>query len=267
MWFGATGFEPHKARSMNIFQSRLTQLEARLQTFIEGSAARLFPGRGSPHQLTQHLLRAMQSAARPTPQGGFQVPNLYRLCVHPGYAEALRETPAFMAELTNLLHQAILEAGWNLSGPLQLRIEPDQRLAPGEIEVLAQDSLENLSPTHGLRLALEANGDTPPSGAFLIVNGVTVFPLEQGVINIGRRPDNQLVIDDARISRLHAQLRLVRGRYVLFDLGSTGGSFVNGRRIHQHELHPGDVISLAGLPLVYGHDSDTRSDTQKIHFE
>jgi len=252
---------------MNIFQARLTRLETRLQTLIEGSAARLFPGRESPHQLTRHLLRAMQAAARPTREGSFQVPNLYRLCLHPGYAEALRETPAFMAELTGLLHLAIQEAGWSLSGPLQVHIEPDPRLAPGEVQVLAHDSLENLSPTHGLRLPHEPNGDTPPSGAFLIVNGVAVFPLEQTVVNIGRRPDNQLVIDDARISRLHAQLRLVRGCYVLFDLGSTGGSFVNGRRIHQHILHAGDVISLAGLPLVYGHDNDTGSDTQKMRFE
>src|SRR5512133_2916805 len=96
---------------MNMFQSRLTQLETRLQSLIEGSAARLFPGRGAPHHLTQHLLTAMQSAARPTLDGGYQAPNLYRLCLHPEYADALRQTPAFIAELANLLRQATLEAG------------------------------------------------------------------------------------------------------------------------------------------------------------
>jgi hypothetical protein len=252
---------------MNIFQSHLTRLETRLQAFIEGSAARLFPGRGSPHHFTQHLLRAMQSAARPTPEGGFQIPNLYRLCLHPDYADALRQTPAFIAELSNLMNQSILEAGWTLSGPLQVRVEADARMAPGEVQVFAHDSLEDLSPTRGLQLAAEPNGDTLPPGAFLIVDGMTVYPLEQHVINIGRRPDNQLVIDDPRISRLHAQLRLVRGHFVLFDLGSTGGSFVNGRRINQHVLHPGDVISLAGLPLVYGHDGDAHSETQKFRPE
>jgi hypothetical protein len=249
---------------MNTFQSRLNQLETRLQSLIEGSAARLFSDRNAPHHLTQHLLSAMQSAARPTPDGTYQAPNLYRLCLHPDYAEALRQTPAFIAELASLLRQATLEAGLILSGPVSVRVEPDERLAPGEVLVLAFDSLDDLTPTRGLQLPPNSASDLPPAGAFLIVNGLTVFALEQGVINIGRRPDNQLVIDDPRISRLHAQLRLVRGRYVLFDLDSTGGLFVNGVRLRQHVLRPGDVISLAGVPLVYGQDGDERSETQKI---
>lgn len=251
---------------MNIFQSRLTQLEVRLQSLIEGSAARLFPGRGAPHHLTQHLLAAMQSAARPSADG-YQVPNLYRLCLHPEAADALRQSPAFLAELANLLRQSALEAGLTLSGPLSVRVEPDLHLAPGEVRVLAFDSLQDLTPTHGLALPQPGVNEAAPAGAFLIVNGLTVFPLEQTVINIGRRPDNQLVIDDPRISRLHAQIRLVRGRYVLFDLDSTGGMFVNGLRVRQHILNPGDVISLAGVPLVYGQDGEERVITQKINTE
>jgi pSer/pThr/pTyr-binding forkhead associated (FHA) protein len=75
------------------------------------------------------------------------------------------------------------------------------------------------------------------------------------VINIGRRLDNQLVIDDPRISRSHAQLRAIKGRFVIFDLNSTGGTFVNGERTSQSVMYPGDVISLAGVPLVYGQDN------------
>ncbi len=252
---------------MNIIQSRLTQLEARLQSLIEGSAARLFPGRGAPHHLTHHLITAMQAAAHPTADGGYQAPNLYRLCLDPGSADALRQSPAFLAELVNLLRQTALEAGLTLSGPLSVRVEADLHLGPGEVRVLALDSLQDLTPTHGLALPQAGINEAPPAGAFLIVNGLTVFPLEQTVVNIGRRPDNQLVIDDPRISRLHAQIRLVRGRYVLFDLDSTGGAFVNGLRIRQHTLNPGDVISLAGVPLVYGQDGEDRIITQKINTE
>jgi hypothetical protein len=148
---------------------------------------------------------------------------------------------------------------------LQVRVEADQRLSPGEMVVRAQDSMQDISPTHGLRLEAEPAAEDPPVRAFLIVNGRDVFNLNGGVVNIGRRPDNHLVIDDARISRLHAQLRLVRGRYMLFDLESTGGTFINGERIRQHTLRPGDVISLAGVPLVYGQDDDSAgSDTQQL---
>jgi pSer/pThr/pTyr-binding forkhead associated (FHA) protein len=42
---------------------------------------------------------------------------------------------------------------------------------------------------------------------------------------------------------------------VLFDLNSTGGSFVNGQRTNQSVLYPGDVISLAGVALIFGQDN------------
>jgi len=94
-----------------------------------------------------------------------------------------------------------------------------------------------------------------PENAFLIVEGVKVFPLKLPVINIGRRLDNQLVIDDPRVSRNHAQLRAIKGRFVVFDLNSTGGTFVNGQRASQTVLYPGDVISLAGVALIFGQDN------------
>jgi pSer/pThr/pTyr-binding forkhead associated (FHA) protein len=93
---------------------------------------------------------------------------------------------------------------------------------------------------------------TIPEEAFLIIDGVKVFPLNEPVINIGRRLDNTLVIDDVRVSRLHAQLRAINNRYVIFDLDSSGGTFINGRRSTQAVLYPGDVITLAGVDLIYG---------------
>ena len=76
-----------------------------------------------------------------------------------------------------------------------------------------------------------------------------------GDINLGRRLDNHIIIDDPRVSRNHAQLRLRFGHYVVYNLGSTGGTFVNGQRIEECVLRPGDVISLGGVPIIYGEDS------------
>jgi pSer/pThr/pTyr-binding forkhead associated (FHA) protein len=94
-----------------------------------------------------------------------------------------------------------------------------------------------------------------PENAFLIIEGVKVYALAESVVNIGRRLENQLVIDDPRVSRNHAQLRAIKGRFVLFDLNSTGGTFVNGQRTSQTVLYPGDVISLAGVALIFGQDN------------
>ena len=71
------------------------------------------------------------------------------------------------------------------------------------------------------------------------------FLLEGDVLTIGREASNQIAINDAEISRKHSQLVLQGGKYVLTDLGSTNGTFVNGQRITgQHVLQPGEVISL-----------------------
>ena len=93
---------------------------------------------------------------------------------------------------------------------------------------------------------------TIPEDAFVIIDGIRVIPLNQVIVNIGRRIENTLVVDDPRVSRTHAQLRAINGRYIIFDLNSTGGTFVNGKRINQSVLYPGDVISLAGAELIYG---------------
>ncbi|GAB4484268.1 MAG: hypothetical protein Fur0016_08480 [Anaerolineales bacterium] len=71
------------------------------------------------------------------------------------------------------------------------------------------------------------------------------FPLEGDVITIGREAGNTIVINDAEVSRKHSQLTLQGGKYVLTDIGSTNGTFVNGQRITgSHVLVPGEVISL-----------------------
>jgi len=103
--------------------------------------------------------------------------------------------------------------------------------------------------------------DAIPQNAILIIEGVIVYSLKESVINIGRKFGNHIIIDDPRISREHAQLRAIQGHFVLFDLDSTGGTFVNGQRTSRIVLYPGDIISLAGVTLIYAQDNPTlRSD-------
>ncbi|MFN2151648.1 MAG: FHA domain-containing protein [Anaerolineales bacterium] len=97
---------------------------------------------------------------------------------------------------------------------------------------------------------MSAKKETPI--AFLIVDGNRVISLEKGVINIGRKSDNHVVIKDQHVSRYHAQIRRIQEHYVLMDLDSTVGTSVNGKEIKQVYLKPGDVISIAGVPLIFG---------------
>src|SRR5258706_398479 len=83
--------------------------------------------------------------------------------------------------------------------------------------------------------------------AFLTLENKTVVLVNLPIFNIGRRIENNLVMNDPRVSRIHAQLRPMNGNYVLFDLGSTGGTFINGRSITELCL-TGVLLSANGLP-------------------
>ena len=71
------------------------------------------------------------------------------------------------------------------------------------------------------------------------------FNLEGDQLTIGRDSANEIVINDAEISRRHARLTYQGGKYVLEDLGSTNGTFVNGQRLAgPRVLKPGEVVSF-----------------------
>lgn len=72
-----------------------------------------------------------------------------------------------------------------------------------------------------------------------------VIPLTKNDLSIGRDISNDIVINDAEISRKHAHLYLGPAGYTLEDLGSTNGTFVNGKRlVGPHVLKPGELIML-----------------------
>jgi pSer/pThr/pTyr-binding forkhead associated (FHA) protein len=94
-----------------------------------------------------------------------------------------------------------------------------------------------------------------PENVFLIVEGTKAIPLDKPIIKIGRAHDNTVVLDDPRVSRHHVEIRLIRDHFVLFDLKSSGGTYINGKRIDQGLLYRGDLISLAGVNLVFMQDT------------
>ena len=99
--------------------------------------------------------------------------------------------------------------------------------------------------------------------AYLIINGKEQVPLQKTVINIGRRSTSDIILQDPMVSRDHAQLRAQQGRYLLFDLSSTGGTTINNHRIHSATLKPGDVIRMGKTILVYNQEISGLTDATK----
>lgn len=248
----------------DLWKSWLGELETRLQQIVEGGALRLFNQNGDFNDLARLMVQALEQGLKPVSGGTMVAPNLFVLFLHPTQADRLRTHPELLDELSLALVNAVQHNSARLVGALSIQLIKTTELPLRSIQVKASISPETISQTSNMTPDEGLGPVSIPKNAFLIVNGTQTLPLTRPVINIGRRPDNHLVIDDSRVSRLHAQLRAVHGRYLIFDLDSTGGTFVNEQRVRQSVLYTGDVVSLAGVPLVYGEDNDLPGETQRL---
>jgi pSer/pThr/pTyr-binding forkhead associated (FHA) protein len=246
----------------------LAQIEARIQELVEGSATRLFPFGSEAQKLASRMVAAMRENTHSQINGVYWAPNLYLLAVNPEKAAALRENTFLHRELEKLLLNAAEEAGLKFPTPPMIRVIEEPECEIPEMRILTQFNVEHLIKTSVLTLPADLPQNEIPPNAFLIVDGTQVIPLHESVLNIGRSSQNDLVISDPRVSRSHAQIRAINAKFVIFDLDSTGGTLVNNKRVVQQVLHPGDVISLAGMPIIYGQEIPyVAGSTQEIPIE
>ena len=78
------------------------------------------------------------------------------------------------------------------------------------------------------------------------------FALQQDETNIGRSSDNEIVLDDEKVSRYHAKIILQEDLYLIEDLNSFNGVLVNGILIRQaHLLHDEDIIQIGNFYLTF----------------
>lgn len=231
----------------------LDEIEARLRVLVEGHLIQFIPGQQFYDSLTRQLALAIKSNIS-TNRLKQAAPDVFTFILHPKVAETWEANALVVARLGEVIRKIASETGMQVVENTTISISPDAMIATDEVRILASQRIQKVAQTQSI---IEENPTEPdiPQNAFLIISGVKVFPLAETVVNIGRRMDNHLVLDDPRISRYHAQVRALNGRFVLFDLNSTGGTYVNGQRITQTVLYAGDVISLAGLPVIFGQDN------------
>ncbi|MDK1029576.1 MAG: FHA domain-containing protein [Anaerolineae bacterium] len=236
---------------------KLGEIESRLKSLIEVRLVNALPGFQLEDIVFHKLAEAVKENIAEDASGNKTLPNLFTLVIHPNTLEQWQD-PKLVEAMIFSLRLVGEETGMKFSASPTISVVPNPEQAETDIEILASHHLKAEKDTRGM--TPENNGEPSlekesyPENAFLIIDGEEVFNLGDMVINIGRRLDNQLILDDPRISRRHAQLRAIKGRYIIFDLESSGGTFINGHRINQSVLYPGDVISIAGFPLVFGQD-------------
>ncbi len=233
--------------------------ESRLQKLIEG-IPQLFWVK-QPADISHQIRLALHKIQTESTSDASFSEN-FILHIHPDTFMQLQNPQELLDILTDAIQQ--LAAELNLSEfskpSVSIKLEPSMEENDIRISTSPVEDRHGHTEAMGLTTGNLPESNAIPNEAYLIIDGKETYPLTLPVINIGRRADNHLVIEDLRISRTHCQLRANRGKYILFDVGSTGGTFVNGQRINQTTLTSGDVISLAGLTLIY---SETCPDSSE----
>ena len=92
---------------------------------------------------------------------------------------------------------------------------------------------------------------------------VSEHKLENEVISIGRKSDNEIQLDNPAVSGKHARVLFIGGEAFLEDLESTNGTFVNSAKVSKHLLKNGDLISIGQHQLKFEGAIEEEGDLDK----
>jgi pSer/pThr/pTyr-binding forkhead associated (FHA) protein len=77
------------------------------------------------------------------------------------------------------------------------------------------------------------------------------YALDRETVTIGRKTDNDIHIDNLAVSGNHAKILTILNDSFIEDLGSTNGTYINGRKISKHALKNGEIITIGKHELKY----------------
>ena len=128
----------------------------------------------------------------------------------------------------------------------------------GALETGAEASSETSSEAAAVPDEEQASGvaeSLPPGSALLVVkrgpNAGSRFLLDADVTTAGRHPDSDIFLDDVTVSRRHAEFLREGGAFVVRDVGSLNGTYLNRERIDVATLAGGDEVQIGKYRLVF----------------
>lgn len=258
----------------------LVRLERRIETLVEGVFSRWARDRVHPIEIGRRLLREMDQGAVAGLQG-MLVPNDYRVFLHPtDFAPYASFVVELLPELTKALRSRAEELGARLPGPVRVRIEPREEVARGHMHAEARLVPEAAGAEKKDMPGGKARGERPEAVAQPVAGTDTrvyrratetsptarlriqagpqgsagrVFPLTRPIMVIGRRADQDIVLNDPSVSRAHARIEIALDGVAIVDLGSTNGTLLNGRPTGRGRalLREGDRIQIGTILLEY----------------
>ena len=124
---------------------------------------------------------------------------------------------------------------------------------------LQEDTTLRFSPIEVEDEATEAGGlphSQLESGQALLVvqrgpNAGSKFLIDKDVTTTGRHPESDIFLDDVTVSRRHAEFKRQDGMFVIRDVGSLNGTYVNRQRVEETQLANGDELQIGKFKLTF----------------
>jgi pSer/pThr/pTyr-binding forkhead associated (FHA) protein len=184
------------------------------------------------------------------------VPNIYRAFLNPQDMAAFEPIRAEVErEMANYLTELAQERSFSMLEHPRVLLAADQAVPRRTIQVVAETAAGTASDTMSSTQVIQAAPQSAPQKRARLLlqtpGGIHAIPLESTLMSIGRGLNNDIILEDTRVSRHHAQLRYRSRRFWIADLGSTNGTFLNGERVTERALRNDDTISLGGLELTF----------------
>jgi len=234
--------------------SALRRFEQFMEQMVEGSVARIFRSSIQPVEIARRLEKAMESNQTLSVKRVI-VPSFYRVFLNPqDFANFQPVRQQIEQELATYLSELAAERNFTMLDLPRVEITEDPAVPRRSIQVVAE-MRDGQSDRATMTMMMPGDRTASrSSGAFFLLRAADepqALPIATTTVTIGRGLDNDIILEDTRVSRKHAQLRYRQRRFWLTDLGSTNGTFVNGERISERALRDGDVVSLGGLELTF----------------
>ena len=239
---------------MNSF---LDLIEKRLQALVEGSVDRIF-NRNAAFSLPKRLTTLVEENIKVDPDGTKIAPDIIKIKVAKSKIKTWEESKLFLEQLAETLFVSAQEMGIVFIANPQILPEISSELKGETFELEASFSpgFAPLTETSIFStIPLDRQTNHIPRNAFIIMDGKITHPLEKNLINIGRRSTCDIIVEDPQVSRNHLQLRANHGHFFLFDLDSTGGTFLNGAPCRSAVLRSGDIIRIGTTLLIYSQET------------
>lgn len=236
-------------------RSPLSRLENMLRKVVEEPFTWLGGQSLDPFQLATHLSRYYE-----TPNADGKMLNHFKVLINPNdYREIEADIPVLQQQVGDYVALMAGRRGTHLKRPPTIAIvaHPDEKARSAHVVATVEEepgvldtAIQFVDQKDSVQVAIQE------ADAFLIVQGRQHIQLDRPVIRIGRRIDNDIVLDAPSISRDHAQIRWRQRYFVLYDVSRHGRTYVNGVKVSEHILRPSDVITLSDIFLVYGEGRD-----------